>query len=99
MKLDIVVVDDACNSSYRLSPPVSQEEDHLGMGTERMLRAKFEEGVLDERWNPMPIGFINLPGESREGMKVLPILNFFNLEFLSCHPIGLRFRKRCRNLW
>jgi hypothetical protein len=69
---------------------VRQEKDHLGMGTEGMIRAKFLKLVFDERRDPIPIALINLPGEPDEGHEVLLIFCFFNLEFLFCHAIDLR---------
>jgi hypothetical protein len=73
VKLNVVVINDARDSSYDLFPPVRQEKDHLGMGTEGMIRAKFLKLIFDERRDPVSVALINLPGESNEGHEVLLI--------------------------
>jgi hypothetical protein len=53
------------------------------MGTEGMGWIEFLELIFDQRRDPIPIPFINFPGESNEGHEVMLIFYLFNMEFLS----------------
>jgi hypothetical protein len=59
------------------------------MDPEGMIGVEFEKLIFNERWDPIRIPLINLPGKSNEGDEVLLILYFFNPKFLSCHSDGL----------
>jgi hypothetical protein len=48
MKLNIVMVNDACNPPHCFLPPIGEEKYHLGMGTKGGFEIEFLELVFDE---------------------------------------------------